>query len=101
MIDVEKITNEVASEGAILFDVRRDEEWNTGHPAPAQRFEYERFENGEFPQVPKDTRIYLCCNSGGRAGRAKTLLEDAGFTNVENAQGIVQWREAGGDVTTP
>lgn len=100
MIDTKQITQEVASGEAVLLDVRRDDEWNFGHPAPAERFEYERIENGEFPNVPKDKKIYLCCNSGGRAGRAKAILEEIGFTNVENAQGVVQWKEAGGEVVS-
>ena len=100
MLDIEKITKEVEKGEAILLDVRRDDEWNTGHPVPAVRFEYERLEKGELPDLSKDSKIYTFCNSGGRAGRAKKILEEAGFTNVENAKGIVQWKEAGGEVVT-
>lgn len=36
----------------------------------------------------KTTEIHLYCQSGGRAGKAKASLEDAGYTNVVNAGGI-------------
>ncbi|MEX0652154.1 MAG: rhodanese-like domain-containing protein [Candidatus Paceibacterota bacterium] len=98
MIDIEKITKEVESGEAVFLDLRRDEEWDTGHAKLATRFEFERFENGELPNIPKDMKIYTACNAGGRAGRAKEILEEAGFTHVENAHGIMQWKEAGGEV---
>lgn len=36
----------------------------------------------------KDTEISLYCRSGNRAGQAKNILEEMGFTNVSNAGGI-------------
>jgi phage shock protein E len=45
-----------------------------------------------FPD--KTTEIHLYCRSGGRAGRAMNALEDAGYTNVSNAGGIEDAREA-------
>ena len=36
----------------------------------------------------KTTSINLYCRSGGRAGKAKTALEAAGYTNVKNVGGI-------------
>ena len=100
MPDIEKITEEVNAKCAVFYDLRRDDEWEEGRAPIATRFQFERIEQGELPDVPKDTKIHLACNSGGRAGRAKTILEKAGFTNVENAQGIVQWKEAGGEIVS-
>ena len=36
----------------------------------------------------KDQQIYLYCGSGQRAGRAKTMLENLGYTNVQNIGGL-------------
>ena len=44
-------------------------------------------------QFGKDAEINLYCQSGGRAGRAKEILEAAGFTNVSNVGGIDDVRE--------
>jgi len=43
-----------------------------------------------------DTQIGLYCASGGRAGRALIMLEEAGFTNAFNAGGISDAREQRG-----
>ncbi len=100
MLDTKKITEEVDAGEAVVLDVRGDDEWNAGRPAPAIRFEYAKLKEGELPDIPKDKKIYTMCNAGGRAGKAKTILEEAGFTNVENAGGLTQWKEAGGEVTS-
>jgi phage shock protein E len=36
----------------------------------------------------KDMEIHLYCRSGGRAGKAMSALEEAGYTNVSNAGSI-------------
>ncbi|CAH1387620.1 rhodanese-like domain-containing protein [Candidatus Nitrotoga sp. M5] len=36
----------------------------------------------------KDTDIRLYCRSGGRAGKAMSALQNAGYTNVQNVGGI-------------
>jgi phage shock protein E len=36
----------------------------------------------------KYQKIYLYCRSGTRAGKAKTMLENIGYTNVENIGGL-------------
>lgn len=36
----------------------------------------------------KDTEIKLYCRSGGRAGKALSALNDAGYSKVENVGGI-------------
>lgn len=43
--------------------------------------------------LPLDADIRLYCVAGVRAGRAQTIFEQAGFTNVSNAGGISDVRE--------
>ena len=45
-----------------------------------------------FPD--KDTEINLYCRSGNRAGKAKSALESAGYTNVNNMGSVAEAREA-------
>ncbi|WP_373002311.1 rhodanese-like domain-containing protein [Marinobacter sp.] len=45
-----------------------------------------------FPD--RDTEIYLYCRSGNRAGKAKSVLESAGYTNVKNKGSVAEAREA-------
>lgn len=44
----------------------------------------------------KSTEIHLYCRSGGRAGKAVAALQSAGYTNVSNAGGIDDARQARG-----
>jgi phage shock protein E len=48
----------------------------------------------KFPD--KDTEINLYCRSGNRAGKAKSALEHAGYTNVENKGSLAEAREERG-----
>ena len=50
--------------------------------------------NELFPD--KDTEIRLYCLSGGRAGKALTALNEAGYTNVQNVGGISDARKQRG-----
>lgn len=47
---------------------------------------------GQFPDKDKEIRLY--CRSGNRAGKAKSALENAGYTDVKNMGGINDAREA-------
>lgn len=87
----------VNSGEANLIDVRRDEEWENGHAQPALHFDSKRMEAGEVPEIDKTKPVYLYCNSGGRAGRMKLVLENKGFTKVYNLGGLKDWRQAGGE----
>lgn len=93
-----KIVEEVKNNEAVLIDVRRDDEWNEGHAAGALHFEITKIEKGELPEIPKDKKIYLYCQSGGRAGRAKNILQKAGYANVENLGGLKDWQAKGGAI---
>lgn len=73
----------------IVIDVRSKEEWDTGHVEQAVHIPHTEI-GDRIAEVTddKDAKIVLYCAVGGRAGRAKTRLEELGFTNVENAGGF-------------
>ncbi len=71
-----------------LIDVRTKEEFEEEAVAGAVNLPVEHIMEGKMPEVPKDTEIGLYCRSGGRAGRAKTLLIQNGFTNITNIGGL-------------
>ncbi len=72
----------------VYIDVRTDEEYNEKHKPGAIHHNIELMMDGKFPDLEKDTPVVLYCRSGGRAGRAKTLMQNAGFTNVTNGGGL-------------
>lgn len=72
----------------IYLDVRTPEEFAEGHYPDAINFDVNLMIAGNIPDITKDAEIKIYCRSGGRAGTAQTLLEQAGFTNLENVGGL-------------
>lgn len=92
------VLSQIKDGGAALVDVRTDEEWGAGHASGATHFNVSRLQEGELPSISKDLDIYLYCRSGHRAGIAKNILEQNGFTKVINLGGLSAWQDAGGPV---
>lgn len=89
-------TNVVAK--AVFIDVRTDEEWAAGHLDGAEHLDVVKIQQGELPNLPKDTPIALYCRTGHRAGIALDILKQAGFTNVRNAGGLAELQSHGSKV---
>lgn len=73
-------------EGAILIDVRTPGEYKSrtlpdAHNFPVQTLEQD-LDRLEKIIGGKDTKIAVFCASGGRSGRAASLLGKNGFSNV-------------------
>ena len=72
----------------VYLDVRTDNEWSAGHIKGAIHFDLARLQAGELPDILKDSNIQVYCKTGVRAGMAKEILNNAGFTNVTDAGGF-------------
>lgn len=96
IIDIQSAIDEVKQGQAVLLDVRRDDEWDSGHAEAAIHFDSARIDAGEMPNLDKNQRIYVHCKSGGRAGRAMLAMQSQGFTDVRNLGGLNDWLSAGG-----
>jgi rhodanese-related sulfurtransferase len=83
-----------------LIDVRTSEEWARGYAKGAMHFDLARLQAGELPDIAKDKSIYVYCAAGGRAEKAKVILEKAGYTNVISIGGLGDWQDAGGEVVS-
>jgi len=85
---------EVSNSDAVWIDVRTVEEYNEDHITGDLNMPVDDIDVTEFAKLfAKDDEINLYCRSGNRAGRAKLVLEAAGFTNVNNMGGIGDVRE--------
>lgn len=78
--------------GAALIDVRTPEEHAEGHLPndaliPVQELGQRMAEIEQLVGGDKTKPVVVYCRSGARAGRAKGMLEAAGFTNVVNGGG--------------
>jgi rhodanese-related sulfurtransferase len=99
-------------EGYVYVDVRSIPEFDAGHPTGAYNVPLNHMgpagmaPNPEFMAVmekafPKDAKLVLGCQGGGRSLRAAGMLEQAGWTSVVDQRagfvghGEPGWRPAG------
>lgn len=84
----QQITDDVNAGKAKLYDVRTPEEYKAGHVKIAENFDSVLIAQGQYPQVDKNSTVYIYCRSGNRATDAKKQLEQNGFKNVVNLGGL-------------
>ena len=84
--------------GAVLLDVREDDEWAAGHIAGAvhvpmmslpQRLQYE-----PGPITPEN-EIVVVCKVGGRSAQVTAWLRQQGYAAANLAGGLLAWEAAG------
>lgn len=72
----------------IYLDVRTKGEYDSGHVDGAIHHDIIDIMQGILPDLAHDALITLYCESGNRSMMAKTMLEQAGFTNLTDGGGI-------------
>ena len=98
-VDVRRALERV-KEGARLFDVREDNEWERGHAAGAEHLGRGVIERDIERLVPdRGAELVLYCGGGYRSALAADNLQRMGYTNVHSlAGGWRAWQEAGAPV---
>lgn len=78
--------------GYIILDVRRQDEYETGHIPGAALLPNEEIGKGAIEMLPdKDQIILVYCRSGNRSRQAAQKLAELGYTNVYEFGGIIDW----------
>jgi rhodanese-related sulfurtransferase len=94
--DVEEARARQAA-GAVLIDVREDNEYGAGHAAGSRhmgRGIIERDIVQTFPE--KETELILYCGGGYRSALAADMLQKMGYTRVTSMDGGWKaWKESG------
>lgn len=88
---------------ALILDVRTPAEFNAGHVPEALNIPYDELASrlGEL-SADRDTPVVVYCESGGRAGKATSVLLDAGYRDVLHLAGDMgEWRAEGRPMTRP
>lgn len=93
----DKLQLEIAS-GAMLYDVRTKEEYDSGYFQNAVNIPLQDLQKAIYPEVPKDTLIYVYCRSGNRSEQAVGLLRANGYVNVTDLGGISEMEALGGKI---
>ncbi len=86
---LKKLIDEGGSE-YYLLDVRTAGEYESGHIPTAYNVPVDSIPEA-VPEVYKDKLIIVYCRSGARSSRAKSMLEEAGFSRVYDFGGISKW----------
>ncbi len=88
--EAKKIIDE--QEGAIIVDVRNDDEYKTGHIENAVLIPLPTINNEMPKELPDlDATILIYCRSGNRSKQAAQKLADMGYTNIYEFGGIGDW----------
>ena len=84
---------DMIAEGAMLIDVREQDEWDTER-IPGAVFRPMSQINAWYQDLPRDRPVIVQCRTGNRSGSVvHALMNQAGFDNVFNLSGgIVGWK---------
>jgi len=95
---------ELLEGGALLLDVREDNEWESGRAAAAEHIALNEVPD-HLDELPVGRTIVCVCRSGARSGRVTKFLLDQGRDAVNLEGGMLAWSAEGealeGDVDEP
>jgi rhodanese-related sulfurtransferase len=80
--------------GAVLLDVREDDEWAAGHAPEATHLPMSRLA-ASAGDIPSDRTIVCVCHVGARSAAVAAALSGAGWEAVNVAGGMEAWAAAG------
>jgi len=92
-VDVTR-AQQLLAEGAMLLDVREDDEYVAGHAPEARHVPLSSVPD-EVDSLDRDRIIVCVCRSGGRSARAGHFLLEQGFHAVNLEGGMTAWHAAG------
>ena len=75
---------------AVLVDVREPHEWKAGHVAGALHIPLAKLQ-ASITRIPKNTAVYVICQSGMRSKRALATLRTAGIQAKDVKGGMTAW----------
>ena len=84
--------------GEFVIDVREASEWDSGHVPGAKHIALNTIPD-RIAELPKDQKIWVICQSGGRSMTACNYLDAQGFDVVSVAGGTGSWIGAGKPVS--
>lgn len=75
---------ELLNNGAIIIDVRSEDEFDIAHGESSVNIPLHALENSVFLPKDKNKPLVVCCISGARSAVAKNILNSKGYTSVHN-----------------
>lgn len=81
-----------STDGAVLLDVRTEEEYRGGHIDGSINLPLDRITRIESVVKDKTAPLYVHCFSGSRSRQAVSYLKQMGYTNAMNIGGVSRCR---------
>lgn len=90
------------NKGALVLDVRSNEEFAAGHIIDARHIVLDTLANNlDSIKKYREKAVIVCCESGARSAQAAKLLKDQGFQYVYNLSGgLAAWRQENLPITS-
>jgi rhodanese-related sulfurtransferase len=85
---------ELLEGGALLLDVREDNEWESGRAPDAVHVALNEVPD-HLDELPRDRQIVCVCRSGARSGRAANFLIEHGHDALNLEGGMLAWNAEG------
>ncbi|MFT4658237.1 MAG: phage shock protein E [Candidatus Aldehydirespiratoraceae bacterium] len=81
----------------VILDVRTPEEFTQGHIEGAVMIDfYEADFTDQLARLDPDIPYVLYCRSGSRSGQTTAIMDELGFTSVQDVDGgVLAWGSAG------
>ncbi len=89
----------VLGSGAVLLDVREDDEWAAGHAGEALHIPMGEVAD-RLAELPTDRTVVCICRSGARSLAVAGLLVGSGYDAVNLVGGMHGWASSGEPVVT-
>ena len=78
----------------LLVDVRTPQEFNSGHIAGAVNIPLQEL-GQRASEIPQDEPVVVYCRSGNRSSTAAKMLKNAGYDQVYDLGGVIDWQAQG------
>ena len=88
---------ELVAGGAVLLDIREDNEWAAGHAPVAIHAAMSTIQQHPLP-FDESAEVVVICRSGQRSQSVTAWLESNGIKAVNFEGGMHAWVSAGGDI---
>ncbi len=88
----EEVKNMKGVEGAVLLDVRNDDEYKDGHIPGSINIPLGDIANVEKTIGDHDTPVFVYCLRGSRSTQAVSKMKAMGYSNVKSIGGIASYK---------